>query len=697
MPSTRSVPVTLAEIARIAGVGRAAVSNWRRRHDTFPARIGGTDASPQFSLAEIERWLRENDKLKEIGGRELLWPGFEALGSRDETGLAIAEAGRRMLGGQAPASAAPLSEQAGELVDEAVALGRREGTREVFEFLLQRWLDAHVRQVSASPRPLADLMAEVALAAHPSPAGDGGATVLDPACGAGHLLDAAARAETDAGAARVTLLGCDSDPALAALAAARLAFVTEEADATGRTGKAGAGGVRVTADVREGDSLRADPHERATADVVLCNPPFNERDWGYEELSTDRRWVHGLPPRTESELAWVQHALARLRPGGNAVLLLPPAVASRRAGRRIRGALLRAGLLRAVIALPPGCAQPHSVSLHLWLLRAPEGTGPAEDNGVLLADAAASRRAAASREGGVDWDALGGFVRTAVRAYDSGAAELPDCARRMAVIELLDDEVDLTPGRHVSPAPGGDELDLASAWSGFGEALAGLRAAGRALSALEPAGDGGGAQPRTTVGDLARAGALTLRGGQQPPDGTVRGGEAGEDGLPLLTVPDLLQGGGPTGWLHTSDVSDRGMLVARPGDVVVAGVIRAFAAWVHQGPPTVLGAQLYALRVDPEKMDPWFLAGCLRAPSNGRQAGTHASSASRVDVRRLQVLQLPLAEQSRYSEVFRRLTEFEEYRGRLDELASRLSRDISDGLAAGRLSAGSRGPARERG
>ncbi|MCI0384486.1 N-6 DNA methylase [Streptomyces sp. CNQ085] len=673
MPSRRAVPVTLAEIARIAGVGRAAVSNWRRRHDTFPARIGGTDTGPQFSLAEIEQWLRENGKLEEIGGRELLWPGFEALGGRDEAGLAIAEAGRRMCDGETPATVPALSEQAGELVGEAVALGRREGAREVFEFLLRRWLEAHVRQVSASPRPLADLMVGVALAAHPSPAGDGGATVLDPACGAGHLLDAAARARAGAGAASVTLLGCDSDPALAALAASRLAFVTDEA---------GGAGARVTADVREGDSLRADPHERAAADIVLCNPPFNQRDWGYEELSTDRRWVHGLPPRTESELAWVQHALARLRPGGTAVLLLPPAVASRRAGRRIRGALLRAGLLRAVIALPSGCAQPHSVSLHLWLLSAPEGTGPAEDNGVLLADAAAGR------EDGVDWDALDDFVQTAVRAYGSGADELPDCARRMAVIELLDDEVDLTPGRHVSPAPGGEELDPEDAWSGFGEALDGLRAAGRTLSALEPVREDGGGQPRTTVGDLVRAGALTLHGGRQPPEGTVRGGEPDEGGMPLLTVPDLLRGGGPTGWLHPSDVSGRGALVAMPGDVVVAGVIRAFAAWVHQGPPTVLGAQLYALRVDPEKMDAWFLAGCLRAPSNGRQAGTHASSASRVDVRRLQVLQVPPAEQSRYSEVFRRLTEFEEYRGRLDELASRLSRDISDGLATGRLSAG---------
>jgi hypothetical protein len=55
MSTTGSVPVSLAEIARIAGVGRAAVSNWRRRHDSFPTRIGGTDVSPQFSLAEVER------------------------------------------------------------------------------------------------------------------------------------------------------------------------------------------------------------------------------------------------------------------------------------------------------------------------------------------------------------------------------------------------------------------------------------------------------------------------------------------------------------------------------------------------------------------------------------------------------------------------------------------------------------------
>src|SRR4051794_13896707 len=119
MSAHEAVPVSLAEIARIAGVGRAAVSNWRRRHDSFPTRIGGTDVSPQFSLAEVEQWLRDNGKLQDIGGRELLWPRFEALGSRNESGLAVAEAARRMRSSRARIAHPELSAQARDLVVEA--------------------------------------------------------------------------------------------------------------------------------------------------------------------------------------------------------------------------------------------------------------------------------------------------------------------------------------------------------------------------------------------------------------------------------------------------------------------------------------------------------------------------------------------------------------------------------------------------
>ncbi|GAA2908489.1 N-6 DNA methylase [Streptomyces erythrogriseus] len=663
MSATEPVPVSLAEIARIAGVGRAAVSNWRRRHDSFPTRIGGTDVSPQFSLAEVERWLRENGKLDSIGGRELLWPRFEALGSRDESGLAIAEMAHRMHSPRAGGSRTELTAEAEKLAAEAAKLGRKEGMRETFEFLLQRWLETHVRQLSTTPPPLAALMARIAFDARVGRTGeevDEKLTVLDPACGTGHL---AAAAIQEGASSRLSVLACERDPALAALASARLEFLM--------------GGHDVRAEVATADALREDPFSGGRVDVALCNPPFNERDWGYAELATDQRWTHGLPPRTEPELAWVQHLFAHLKPGGAAVVVLPPAVASRKAGRRIRGSLLRTGALRAVVALPPGSAQPHSVSLQLWVLRtAPDGAAavpPAQD--VLLVDATRFAKAG-TRESGPHWEPLRAFAVSALEALDRPEAELPDGAVRVPLIELLDDEVDVTPGRYASVTAEPSGLELAAAWKETETVLTDLARRAEGLSELRFSTD----RPQTTtsVGDLVKAGALSLRSGQQPVDGSTA---PGRDSVPLLTVADLLADGTPSGLVAAGSAP----VIVEEGDVVVAGVVRAYRAWVHEGPPTALGPQLYALRVDSAKLNAHFLAGCLRAPSNGRQAGTHASSSSRVDIRRLQVLQLPLREQEAYAEVFRSLRGFEARLGEVGDLGRGLVRDVSDLLAAGGL------------
>ncbi|MFF3127802.1 hypothetical protein ACFVRD_37160 [Streptomyces sp. NPDC057908] len=58
--------VNLSQIARMAGVGRAAVANWWRRHGGLEA-TGGTDESPLFPRAAAEQWLRDLDKLPEPG------------------------------------------------------------------------------------------------------------------------------------------------------------------------------------------------------------------------------------------------------------------------------------------------------------------------------------------------------------------------------------------------------------------------------------------------------------------------------------------------------------------------------------------------------------------------------------------------------------------------------------------------------
>lgn len=218
--------MTLAEIARLAGVGRAAVSNWRRRHDTFPPQIGGTDTSPHFSLTDIEKWLRDNGKLGKTTSREWLWPRFEALGDRDETGLAIATVGRLLARGESDGGG---SDGAGAgPVQTAVELGRREGSYDILMFLLRRWLDTHVRQITTTPEPLADLMADLALRTRGPFVGEHSEDplrVLDPACGAGHLLAAAAKAVPTTLNRPAALLGCDRDPVLTALTDVRLALL----------------------------------------------------------------------------------------------------------------------------------------------------------------------------------------------------------------------------------------------------------------------------------------------------------------------------------------------------------------------------------------------------------------------------------------------------------------------------------------
>ncbi|WP_112468918.1 N-6 DNA methylase, partial [Streptomyces triticisoli] len=490
--------VTAAGIARLAGVGRAAVSNWCRRHADFPRPVGGTGASPAFALAEVEEWLREQGKLAEVPLRERVWQqlaghpagpvtalvhaGCALLLIRDrptewlklngltDARMAEALADRldrvltRRFGSQAavntsgtapgkagpddssqsavntghaapvaprPAEAAvsaPLLRGIGELAAEL-------GTRRTFEFLLGRQLDANPRQYTLTPAGPAALMAE--LAGRPR-------TVLDPAAGTGALLGAV-RSPT-------AVYAQDSAPELAALTALRLALSTD-----------------AEVHARVGDTLRADAFPGLTVDAVLCHPPFNERDWGHDELAYDPRWEYGFPARTESELAWVQHALAHLRDGGTAVLLMPPAAASRRSGRRIRADLLRRGALRAVIALPAGSAPPYNIPLHLWVLRRPTaGTRPSPP-GLLLVDTASTVDGRARD----DWQAVRSAVLDAWRPFDrtGTTAEQPGLSRCVPVLDLLDDDVDLAPARHLPPPADGGAEHLADVGARLGETL----------------------------------------------------------------------------------------------------------------------------------------------------------------------------------------------------------------------------------
>ncbi|MEU3860381.1 N-6 DNA methylase [Streptomyces sp. NPDC028722] len=679
---TDQVSVTLAAIARLAGVGRAAVSNWKRRYPDFPLPVGGTDASPQFALEAVEAWLKRNDKIAAtVGPLERLWPRVEDLGDRDRMGRVVAGLGARLSDPAADqrGRGEPLDPAEQALVDDAVRMAGTEGEAETFRFLLDRWLGTHVRQIATTPPPLATLMTRIAAGVR----GDLPVrTVADPACGTGTLLLTAARrwSGADTGGRALRLLGNDVDPVLSMVADARLALETDRAD------------IEVTAHdtLRNATGQLSDP-----VDVVLSNPPANARDWGHEELATDQRWAYGQPPRTESELAWVQHIVSMLGEGGGApgengvpgggvaVVLLPPGVAARRAGRRIRAGLLRAGVIRAVVALPAGAAPPYGVGLHLWVLAPP---APRPQNAVLLVDTSDCRHTpptsvSASRLPAVDWDGVQDRVLLALEGVEvPGGVAVP-------VTDLLGEETDLTPARHVAAAQPVRPVDLRRLWARYDKGLLTARDAGGVLRDLSVARDSTG-HGTVSIAELEQAKALAISSGTAVPEEKVRRGEVPEVGVELLTG---LAASSPAErqWLDRADAeqADRDGLspLTSFGDVVVVATAHGFDAWVETAAPRALGHRLHRLRVDPARLDPWFLAACLRERSNARRAGGHSSSTSRVDVRRLHVLRLPLDEQQTYGEVHRKLVDLESALAELAAVGGELSEGLTALLAAGRL------------
>ena len=436
--------VTAADIARLAGVTRAAVSNWRRRHDDFPSPTGGTSSSPLFPLAQIRAWLEQQNKGATESPEIRLWNTLRG----DYPGSTLA--------GLADLAEYFLDDSLRGLSDEAAAVARamaeKTSPEQVIGALTERFLKSHERSGTASvstPRMIRALTALL---------GDEATSVFDPACGTGELLFCVG----SSGAARA---GQDADPEAARFATARARLQ----------------GLSST-EIRTGDSLRSDQWPDHRAALVVCDPPPTNPDWGREELLMDPRWELALPPKVESELAWLQHAYAHTTPGGQAAVVMSTSAAYRRTGRRIRAELVRRGLLTHVIALPAGLAASHSQPVHLWLLRRPTGAGD---------------------------------TATAVRMWDLGATApegpwtLPqDTGAEVALIDLLDDEVDLTPARHLSPDL--DELPkaLASAHKDLRRSAGEL---GELLPVLEP-GTPERFDNEVRIGDLIDAGLAELSG-----------------------------------------------------------------------------------------------------------------------------------------------------------------------------------------
>lgn len=365
-------------------------------------------------------------------------------------------------------------------------------------------------------------------------------------------------------------------------------------------------------DVRVGDALRTDRFaaSRGTARAVLCVPPPAIRQWPAADLAADPRWRYGLPDPADPDLAWVQHCLAYLRPGGVAVVVVSPVTGQRPSGRHVRAALVRSGVLRDVIALPDGLADG---AVHLWVLRRGGDEQP-----VRMVDLTGLERADVPRDHAA-WEWV-------------FAADDPAIVRSVPQVELLDGDTPLVPARYLRPAASLDDLGpvtarLSRLYSDLARALP------------EPATPR--AIPRradVTLAELERSRAITIL----PRDATPRAGD-----LLFRTM-----GRDPVVADGTSD-DERG----------VAQVVE----------------------IDTDRLDPHFVAMFVRADARAAPVANTHSALTRDDVRRCRIPRMPVAEQRRYGEAFRRLSELTAVAARLAAVTDAVVTQTVHGLTVGAL------------
>ncbi|WP_063824917.1 N-6 DNA methylase [Nocardia pseudovaccinii] len=647
--------MTATEISKLVGVTRATVSNWRKRHEDFPKPVGGTEFRPVFDWNAVQAWLAER-------GQDATDAPILSLQTLLRSSLSSDDA-QVLLAGLKPSESGWVSSDSAStdalsgVLKTLAHAAEVEGPRAALQALADH---AHGDEQNVglyrTPELVATLMAELL-----QPLGAGLVRVLDPACGGGSLLVAAAkRGATE-------LYGQDISETQAALARLLVQAETE-----------------VEANIAMGDSLHGDAFPGLEVDAVMSSP-LSLRDWAADRVQVDDpRWGYGTPGRMDSDLAWVQHALAHLRPGGLAVLLVPASVASRASGRRIRSSLLRAGALRAVINLPPRLPQLlwTRLNLQIWILEKPDPNAAVPDSVLLVDTAPAAGEAAQSGAGdAVDWPPVADTVQRVWSAFVEGRsaeAEEPNVSTVVRVVDMLDEEVDLTPGPRVKLAidPGIVAGEADTALSRLRTAVAELAHVSEAVGQVAQIS---GATWRTaTISDLASGGAVRILRSQLPKSTTAND----EDLRLAITGRDIATGNPASGKVKV----EPGSPMVEVGDVLVPTVRaprgQSFRIAGPEDAGIALGPNVQLVRTDPQRLDPWFVAGFIGGIDDAASLGTTAIHSA---LHRTRIPLLPLAQQQRYGEAFRGVHQLRAALTRAGEAVEQIAEVVTTGLVAGAL------------
>ena len=592
-----------SDIAEIAGVSRAAVSNWRRRENLgFPAPTGGTTSRPLFDKAAVLAWLRAQGKsvnqdrmsvnavwelINLMRGHVELDDALDALMTLACLRVASTKAGDGGWAALVASGSRDAMRSAGELQPESVRelVTLDEGSAALEEF----WRRLPSLVVSISSIELDELPAAMdyamernsAVTLHryaeygsvQSPSNDLLAALVDQTAPAdGQIYDPAS------GIASVLISALKRH-------AGRSATGVEISLQTARRAKQRAllSGLLDRVNILSVDTLQQDPAPDFRADVAVVEPPVALR----AELSPiDPRWPARIPS-SRADLAFVVDAIDHLKPTGRGFALLGAGVGYINGARALRASLLEKGYVEAVIALPSKTAAWTSIPFHLWVLG---GAGSSSE--VTFIDASV----------GIDASEAVSLIPLWLRGGDIDAPHAT-----VPVTKIISDDGNLTPASWIAYESDDDSGVLLERAA---ESLAQLASGTSELNAMSDSIS----LPSLPASVRTFTIKESIKNGWLERVNSARGAGARKQEVPhMVTMRDVLEGA------LDRVPSESGERLTQPGDVVIAVRKPMILAEVDALGGHTLAGGILCLRVkDPNYLTPEYVALAITGSWNER-------------------------------------------------------------------------------
>lgn len=713
--TTRRRRVTVGDIAQLARVRPSAVSNWRGRHNDFPLPIEATSGGDLFDLDNVLQWLSTHGKSYQSSPttfEEALWRVRDTLHSsglrleestlltmqllyfrycaerpalREQRTLsalwpkllkertdarAIWEAAVSKLSKTAPLlshALEPLPRIPDQDIAQTVSIVATISPKEIdwgqaATLLLRHYENA--QGVRGAPSLTPDSLTDLMLRLLEPIAG----TIYDPAAGLAMILVNAWRRRVDD---EVLLVAQEINEYNWRLGFLHLAL--NEASFRMETG----------------DTLHYDQFRSLRADRIAADPPFGQKI-NIRDETPDERWAFGVP-RSTSEWLWAQHLIFHLNERGVGVMTITPAALSRSGTEEtIRLGIVEAGLLEAVIELPPGLLTGSAIPIALLIFAKNRTTYSGR---VLFLDARQLGNARRGKPHELTSDDIT-RIQSTVAAWREGTFdEQPLFAASATVDQILINRGDLSATRYVRYSRRATEVDRA--------------AIDERLSLLTPRIADGQTRLQTAANEIrlgrdafvpellsdwpfVRLRDLLLI---EPQAGTRQDPDGEGTAMPYIQT-SVVSGGSPRLQAVPQDITHgrvRGRVV-KSGDLLLVsrGIDerRGGCAIVAFEEPAAYAESLIRLSPDPSRVDPDYLRSYLTS-RQGRMALAAATTGSVIANLRPQALseiEIPLPDlvtQHQIGTAINRIEDGVSVLGNMLEVSREMLDTVREGIAAG--------------